>query len=76
LLRGLFYTITLKRRWLIEDDIPAGTQAKKLPVVMSQDEVARFLAAVDNLKHRVILTVYYAMGLRISEAVTAYARRH
>jgi integrase/recombinase XerD len=63
------YTITLKRRWVIEDDIPAGKQAKKLPVVMSQDEVARFLAAVDNLKHRVILTVCYATGLRISEAV-------
>jgi integrase/recombinase XerD len=64
-----FYTVTLRRPWVVEDDIPAGKQAKKLPVVMSQDEVARFLAAVDNLKHRVILTVCYATGLRISEAV-------
>jgi integrase len=63
------YTVTLKRPWVVEDDIPAGRQAKKLPVVLSQDEVARFLAAVDNLKHRVILTVCYATGLRISEAV-------
>jgi len=31
--------------------------------------VARFLGAVDNLKHRMILTVCYATGLRISEAV-------
>jgi site-specific recombinase XerD len=64
-----FYTITLKRSWIVKDDIPTGRQAKKLPVVLSQDEVARFLAAVDNLKHRVILTVCYATGLRISEAV-------
>jgi integrase len=64
-----FYTVTLKRPWVVERDIPAGKQAKKLPGVMSQDEVARFLAAVDNLKHRVILTVCYATGLRISEAV-------
>jgi integrase/recombinase XerD len=64
-----FYTVTLKRPWVVEDDIPAGRQAKKLPVVLSQDEVARFLAAVDNLKHRVVLTVCYATGLRISEAV-------
>ena len=64
-----FYTVTLKRRWVVEDDIPTGRQAKKLPVVLSQDEVARFLGAVDNLKHRVILTVCYATGLRISEAV-------
>jgi integrase/recombinase XerD len=64
-----FYAVTLKRPWVVEDDIPAGRQAKKLPVVLSQDEVARFLAAVDNLKHRVVLTVCYATGLRISEAV-------
>jgi hypothetical protein len=30
---------------------------------------ARFLGAVDNLKHRVILTICYATGLRVSEAV-------
>src|SRR4249920_4115906 len=41
-----FYTVTLKRPWVVEDDIPAGKQAKKLPIVMSQDEVARFLARV------------------------------
>jgi integrase/recombinase XerD len=52
-----FYTVTLKRPWVVEDDIPAGRQAKKLPVVLSQDEVAR------------LLTVCYATGLRISEAV-------
>src|SRR5205814_6929525 len=44
-------------------------QAKKLPVVLSQEEVARFLGAVDNLKHRIILTICYATGLRISEVV-------
>ena len=64
-----FYTVTLKRSWVVEDDIPTGRQAKKLPVVLSQGEVARLLGAVDNLKHRVILTVCYATGLRISEAV-------
>ena len=28
-----FYTVTLKRPWVVEDDIPAGRQSKKLPVV-------------------------------------------
>jgi site-specific recombinase XerD len=64
-----FHTITLKRDWVVEDDIPAGHQARKLPVVLSKEEVARFLGAVDNLKHRMVLTVCYATGLRISEAV-------
>jgi site-specific recombinase XerD len=64
-----FYTVSLKRLWVVEDDIPAGKQAKKLPVVLSQEEVGQFLGAIDNLKYRVILTVCYAAGLRISEAV-------
>jgi integrase/recombinase XerD len=64
-----FYTVTLKRPWVMEDDIPAGRQSKKLPVVLSKEEVARFLGAVDNLKQRMVLTVCYATGLRISEAV-------
>ena len=63
------YTITLKRAWVVEDIIPAGKQAKKLPSMMSRDEVAQFLAAIDSLKHRAILTTCYATGLRISEAV-------
>jgi integrase/recombinase XerD len=64
-----FYTVTLKRPWTVVDDIPTSRKAKKLPVVLSQDEVTHFLGAVDNLKHRVILIVCYATGLRISEAV-------
>jgi integrase/recombinase XerD len=42
---------------------------QKLPQVLSQKEVSQFLDAVESLKHRVILTVCYAAGLRVSEAV-------
>jgi integrase/recombinase XerD len=64
------YTVTLKRPWIVDDDIPTGRQPKKLPVVPSPEEVARFLDAVKSPKHRMILTVCYATGLRISEAVS------
>ena len=64
-----FYTVTLKRPWIVDDDIPTGRKVKKLPVVLSPEEVALFLNSVDNLKHRMILTVCYATGLRISEVV-------
>jgi integrase/recombinase XerD len=64
------YTVTLKRTWVVEDDIPTSRQPKKLPVVPSPKEVARFLDAVKSPKHRMILTVCYATGLRISEAVS------
>jgi hypothetical protein len=30
-----FFTVTLKRSWIVADDIPAGRQAKKLPVVLT-----------------------------------------
>jgi integrase/recombinase XerD len=63
------YTVTLKRPWIVEDDIPAGRQPKKLPAVPSSEEVAQFLDAVKSPKHRMILTVCYAAGLRISEVV-------
>jgi integrase/recombinase XerD len=64
-----FFTVTVKRPWNVEDDIPAGRQVKRLPVVLSREEVARFLGTVDNLKQRVMLTVCYATGLWISEAI-------
>ena len=44
-------------------------QPKKLPTVLSLDEMARFFAAVLNIKHRAILMTAYAAGLRISEVV-------
>ncbi len=63
------YKVTLRRDWRIEEVIPSCRKPQRLPIVLSRDEVLRFLDAVDLLKHRVILTVCYAAGLRISEAI-------
>lgn len=63
------YKVTLQRGWNVDDVVPTGRRTQTLPVVMSQEEVSEFLDAVQSLKHRVILTVCYAAGLRISEAV-------
>jgi integrase/recombinase XerD len=61
-----FYRATLGR-----DDIPGGIapvkQRRTLPVVLSPDEVARFFAAITNLKHRALLMTAYATGMRVSE---------
>jgi integrase/recombinase XerD len=64
------YKVTLKRQWSVDDVIPTFRQPQTLPVVLSPAEVAAFLDAVESLKPRVILTVCYAAGLRISEAVS------
>lgn len=49
--------------------IPPRPRIKKLPLVYSLEEVKRLLAAVDNLKHLVLLETVYSAGLRISELV-------
>jgi integrase/recombinase XerD len=63
------YTVTLKRDWDVRIDIPASRQPEKLPNVLSPEEVGVFLGAVKSLKHRTILTVCYAAGLRVTEAI-------
>ncbi len=63
------YKVTLRRDWNLDDVIPSCRKPQTLPVVMSPEEVSQFLGAVGSLKHRVILTVCYAAGLRVSEAV-------
>ena len=42
---------------------------KRLPVVLSEPEVVRIFAQVDNLKHKCLLMLIYSAGLRIGEAL-------
>lgn len=63
-----FYQTTLGRAGLLEG-IPCPKQPKHLPVVLSRDEVTQFLAAAAHFKSRVMLTLAYAAGLRVSEIV-------
>ena len=42
---------------------------KKLPVVLSPEEVVRLLSSATNLKHKTILMLIYSGGLRLGEAV-------
>jgi integrase/recombinase XerD len=62
------YEVTLGRTDVMER-IPCPKQPKRLPVVLSLDEVARVFAALVGIKHRAILMTAYAAGLRLSEVV-------
>jgi len=42
---------------------------KRLPMVLSKDEVMKILSAENNLKHRLLLMLVYSSGLRVSEVV-------
>jgi integrase/recombinase XerD len=63
------YKKTLRRRDIDIDDLPLVRAPKKLPVVLSQEEVVRLIEAALNLRHRTILMLLYATGLRRAEAV-------
>jgi integrase/recombinase XerD len=62
------YRVTLGREEPLHR-IACPKQPKRLPVVLSPDEVVRFFQAVPGLKHRALLMTAYAAGLRISEVV-------
>lgn len=63
-----FYHQTLGQEGLLAS-IRCPKEQKKLPVVLSQEEVQRVLAQPRNLKHRTMLTLAYATGLRASEVL-------
>ena len=63
------YRVTLKKDWDVEHVIPAPKKPQTLPVILSPEEVRHFLSCIPRCKARTVLTVCYAAGLRISEAV-------
>ena len=61
-------------RWVVKgpeivSDIRYPRPERRLPVVLSFDEVRRFFAAIPSFKHRMILMTAYSAGMRISEVV-------
>jgi site-specific recombinase XerD len=61
-----FYGVTLGQA-TVPERIPYAREPRKLPTVLSADEVVQFLESVSSLKARVALTTAYAAGLRVSE---------
>jgi integrase/recombinase XerD len=61
-----FYVKTLKRRYLL-DEIPRPKRARKLPNILSPEEVARLIEAASNLLHRAMLMTLYSTGVRRAE---------
>lgn len=61
-----FYDNTIKRPWPTLLFIRPGRE-KKLPVILSGDEVRKVLSNIQLLRYRVCLTTIYSCGLRLSE---------
>ena len=62
------YHYTLQRPWPLLDWVRVE-QEKKLPVVLSVDEVHRVLGCLRRLKYQVCLGTIYTCGLRLQEGV-------
>jgi integrase len=62
------YKRTLKRRDLAFDDLVYPKRPKKLPAVLSPEEVTRLIEATPNPMHRTLIMVLYGTGVRRSEA--------
>ncbi|MGC8928783.1 MAG: tyrosine-type recombinase/integrase, partial [Myxococcota bacterium] len=62
-----YYGMMLKKRFVYEVKRPG--KDKKLPVVLSKEEVAKILNSVDNVKHKAVLMLVYSAGLRVSEVI-------
>jgi integrase/recombinase XerD len=62
------YRNTLGKEWALPY-IPTPRREKRLPVVLSQEEVSRFFDNLPNLKHRALIMTAYATGMRVSEVV-------
>ena len=50
--------------------IPPRPRIKKLPSILSEEEVKRLFEVTTNLKHRVLLKTTYSAGLRLSEVIS------
>jgi site-specific recombinase XerD len=62
------YQVTLGKQWPLQA-IPYPKRERRLPVVLSPGEVARFFRALENPRYQALLMTAYAAGLRISEVI-------
>lgn len=62
-----FFCLRVLKRRDMKEDLPYPKRRKRLPVVLSPEEVQRLIAGAKNLYHRTLLLTLYGAGLRRSE---------
>lgn len=65
-----FLYVELYHRPFVLEGIPRPKKEKKLPEVVSKEELRRIYEVTINLKHRALLMLCYSGGLRVSELVS------
>lgn len=54
--------------------IKCAKKSLKLPVVLSREEIRRVIDVIRNLKHKLMISLAYGAGLRVSEVVSLKVR--
>lgn len=62
------YKRVLKIAW-DDEEVPAMKRERKLPTVLTPQEINAIIDATDNLKHKAIIATMYSSGLRVSEVI-------
>ena len=63
-----FYREVIKKRVTLT--VKNVKRNKRLPIVLSRDEISLSINSVKNIKHKLILSIGYGSGLRVSEVVS------
>jgi len=63
-----FYSEVLKKD--LFNGIKTIKKEKKLPIVLTKEEIRQLLNAIENPKHRLLVELMYSSGLRVSECVS------
>lgn len=68
----LYVNKILNRTWVAP--FPYAKRHKKLPVVLTRSEIKTIIKATKNTKHRLMISLAYGAGLRVSEVVDLHVK--
>ncbi len=68
----LYVTRVLRQNYI--QKFPFAKRHKKLPVVLTRQEIQQLLETVKNAKHKLMLALTYGAGLRVSELINLRVR--
>ena len=71
-----FVFVRLLKRRELQEELPTPKRQRRLPTVLSPDEVRRLIAGAKNLYRRTMLMTLYGTGLRRSELLQLKVSRH
>ncbi len=69
----LYYRVMMNRK-LDSSEVPRPKKEKKLPIVLSRDDMRKIIESSHNLKHRTIISLIYGTGIRLAETINIKVR--